>query len=159
MLTRILQGTRSISYAVTLALLLQSGAMACALGCSSSAPIEDKAECHDSTSARRPAASEVSAATSEKACCHISGVDSREGDSTTSARVVHNAAAMMTSCMSATQLVTPLIRQRGTVDSAYDNIREKISNPHTLSFRKPPFDQTWVPDRGGTYLRWRVLLI
>lgn len=157
MLLRLLQTTKALCCAVTLALLLQAGGLGCALGCARAATVINQHECHASTSNTSHDAPVVSASFSaEHACCHRSTSKRREAVSQELVQI----AEMTQCCLLADRIIFRAVKQPATTDKASANSNEKLSNSFHFEFRALPiFSQARLPDRGGTYLRCRVLLI
>ena len=157
MLLRLFQTTKALCCAVTLALLLQAGGLGCALGCARAAMVINQHECHASASNTSPDAPVVSTSFSaEHACCHRPTSKHREAVSQELVQITE----ITTCCLLADRIIVPAVKQPATTDKAHANSNEKVSNSFHFEFRAIPlFSQARLPDRGGTYLRCRVLLI
>ena len=157
---RLTRSAKAMAFPVVLALLWLPGGLACALGCASAAPAQlaGRAECHHSTPASPPFTTEIlNASSAEHNCCHISS-GPRQG-SEGSFNPLHPAAALPCGLHEGRSFI-PAVSQRVTTDGASAIIVDKKSGPVLLDFRDPRFlSLSRLPDRGGTYLRFRVLLI
>lgn len=156
---RIIQSTKAMSVAVVFALLWQPGVLGCVLGCASAAPVVSQKECHRSTPSPPSSTTEISAASSaEHNCCHIPPGGRR--DSEGSVNPFHRVAAMMPCCLNGDEIVIPAVRQSATTEESSAIAAERLTTPVDLEFRDAPVvGHTWLPDRGGIYLRCHSLLI